>query len=274
MMRRVFAIASVELKIASRNRWIAIAAAMMTLFAAALTFAGAGPTGALGVDMLTASVASMTTLSVYLTPLLALMMTFDAIAGEAERGSLGLVFSYPVTRGELLAGKFLAHLATLGFAILVGFGLAGMIAVALGGAGPESLMALARLIVSSALLGACFIALGYAVSASTSSATAAAGLGAALWLVAVVLYDFGLLGALVYDEDGAFARGAFPWLLAANPADALRLWNFGASDQVALASGMTGAAHALPSWAAPASLLIWPVIALGLARMVFRRVEG
>ncbi len=274
MIRRILAIADIELKIAMRNRWVAIAAGMMTLFALALTFAGAGPTGALGVDMLTVSVASMTSLSVYLTPLLALMMTFDAIAGEVERGSLGLVLTYPVTRTEILAGKFAAHLATLGFSVLVGFGSAGVLAAALGGADADSLMALARLIVSSLLLGACFIALGYALSALTGGAAAAAGLGAALWLVVVVLYDFGLLGALIYDSDGAFARTVFPWLLALNPADALRLWNLGGSESVALVSGMSGAASALPVWAAPASLLVWPVLALGLARVVFRRVEG
>jgi len=274
MIRRILAIASVELKIALRNRWIAIAVAMMTLFAVALTFAGAGPTGAIGVDLLTVSVASMTTLSIYLTPLLALLMTFDAIAGEVERGSLGLVLTYPVTRGELLAGKFLAHLSALGGAICIGFGAAGLIAAALGGAGPDSFMALARLMFSSSLLGAAFLALGYALSCLAGAAAGAAGLGAALWLVVVVLYDFGLLGALVYDEDGAFARTLFPWLLTLNPADALRLWNLGGSEHVALVSGMLGAADALPGWAAPASLLVWPVVALGLARAAFGRVQA
>ena len=58
--------------------------------------------------MLTISVASMTTLSVYLAPLLALMISFDAIAGDADRGSLGLLLTYPAGRGEVLLGKFFA----------------------------------------------------------------------------------------------------------------------------------------------------------------------
>jgi len=247
---------------------------MMGLFAVTLTLAGAGPTDALGVDLLTVAVASMTTLSVYLTPLLALLMTFDAIAGEVERGTLGLILTYPVSRGELLAGKFLAHLAALGFAVALGFGLGGAIAAAMGGAGVESLLSLGRLIVSSTLSGAAFIAFGYAVSAVSRGSAAAAGLGAALWLSAVVLYDFGLLAALVYDGDGPFTRTVFPWLLALNPADALRLWNLGGSESVALVSGMTGAASALPGWATPASLMLWPALALGLARAAFGRVEG
>ncbi|WP_206057163.1 ABC transporter permease subunit [Nitratireductor sp. XY-223] len=273
MMTRVLAVAAAELRIARRNLWVLMASVIMTLFALALTFAGAAPTGALGVDLLTVSVASMTTLSVYLAPLLALMMSFDAIAGESERGGLALLLTYPVSRGEILFGKFLAHIGTIALAMVIGFGAAGMAAALSGGAGTESLTALLRLIGTSILLGAVFLALGYALSAAVSSPTAAAGLAAGLWLIFVVLYDLGLLGAVVYDNDGFFTRRIFPWLLVLNPADAFRLWNVGASENVALANGMTGVAGALPGWSAPVSLLLWPLAAFVLARQIFRRVQ-
>ncbi|GHF03356.1 nitrous oxide metabolic protein [Aliiroseovarius zhejiangensis] len=272
-MTRFLSIAATEMLILRRNRWLLMATIIMLLFALALTFAGSAPTGSVGVDMLTVSVTSMTTLSVYLAPLLALMISFDAIAGEAERGSLSLLLSYPAGRGEILLGKFAAHLAALAFAMTIGFGSAGAIAAWFGGAGPESLMALARLIGTSILLGAVFLALGYLVSALSRSATAAAGLSAGLWLVFVVLYDLGLLGAVVMDASGDFTRSIFPWLMVANPADAFRVWNISASDGVAMASGMVGAAQALPVWAAPLSLILWPLLAFALARAAFKRVE-
>ncbi|CAN0400077.1 unnamed protein product, partial [Ectocarpus sp. 13 AM-2016] len=213
MMSRILAVSASEFAIARRNRWVFMATGIMTLFALALTFAGAAPTG------------SMTTLSVYLTPLLALLMAFDAIAGEAERGGLALLLTYPVSRGELLLGKFAAQLGVLAFAVMVGFGAAGATAALAGGAGAESLAALVRLIGTSILLGGAFLALGYAVSAVAGSSTGAAGLAAGLWLVFVVLYDLGLLGAVVFDDGGTFTRTVFPWLLTVNPADAFRLWN-------------------------------------------------
>ena len=272
-MTRFLAIASTEMLILRRNRWLLMATVIMLLFALALTFAGSAPTGSVGVDMLTVSVTSMTTLSVSLAPLLALMISFDAIAGEAERGSLSLLLSYPAGRGEILLGKFAAHLAALAFAMTIGFGAAGAIAAWFGGAGAESLTALARLIGTSILLGAVFLALGYLVSALSRSATAAAGLSAGLWLVFVVLYDLGLLGAVVMDGSGDFTRSIFPWLMVANPADAFRVWNISASDGVAMASGMVGAAQTLPAWAAPLSLILWPLLAFALARAAFKRVE-
>lgn len=136
-MTRFLAITRTEMLILRRNRWLLVATLIMVLFALALTFAGSAPTGTLGVDMLTVSVASMTTLSVYLAPLLALMIAFDAIAGDVDRGSLSLLLSYPAGRGEILLGKFTAHLAALAFAMTIGFGTAGAVAAFFGGAGPR-----------------------------------------------------------------------------------------------------------------------------------------
>lgn len=272
-MTRSLAIAACEMRILQRNRWLLVATLIMVLFALALTFAGSAPSGALGVDMLTVSVASMTTLSVYLAPFLALMISFDAVAGEADRGSLALLLSYPAGRGEVLFGKFLAHMAALSIAMVAGFGSAGAVAAWFGGAGAESLVALARLIVTSILLGAVFVTLGYLVSALARSTPAAAGLSAGLWLIFVVLYDLGLLGAVVMDGSDVFTSSVFPWLMVANPADAFRVWNIAGSEAVALTSGMTGAAQALPGWAAPFSLILWPILGFGFARLAFRRVE-
>ncbi|WP_299848933.1 ABC transporter permease subunit [uncultured Roseovarius sp.] len=272
-MARILAIASAEFRIQRRNHWVFTATLIMLLFALALTFAGSAPTGALGVDLLTVSVASMTTLAVYLAPFLALMIAFDAVAGEAERGTLGLVLTYPLSRGEMLVGKFLAHLGVLAIAMTLGLGAAGLVASFTGGMAIESLWALLRLIATAILLGACFLALGYAASALSGSVAGAAGLTVGIWLVLVVLYDLGLLGAVVFDGGGTFTTDIFPWMLAANPADAFRLWNIAGSEQIALVTGMSGAGDALPAWAAPLSLILWPILALLLALGAFRRVE-
>jgi Cu-processing system permease protein len=272
-MTRSLAIAQTELLILARNRWLHMATGIMLLFALALSFAGSAPTGTLGVDRLTVSVASMTTLSVYLTPLLALMMSFDAVVGDADRGSLPLLLSYPADRGEILLGKLAAHLVALILAMGLGFGAAGLIAAATGGASPDNLVALARLLATSVLLGAVFLVLGYAISSSVHSTAAAAGLSAGLWLVFVVLYDLGLLGAVVAAGDSTFTTRIFPWVMVANPADAFRVWNISASDSMAFATGMAGAANTLPQWAAPVSLLVWPLLGFALARYRFVRLE-
>ncbi len=273
MIRRIIAISGYEFRIALRNRWLLIATSLMVLFSLALTFAGSAPTGVLGVDLLTVSVASMTTLSVYLLPLLALLMSFDAIAGEIERGILALVLTYPVSRGELLLGKLLAHIAALAVAVFIGFGIAGAAAGLAGGANSESVAALFRLSWSAVLLGASFLAIGYALSTVSRSSSAAAGLAIGVWILFVVLYDLGLLGALVFDNGGVFTKHIFPLMLVLNPADAFRIFNLSTSGNVALATGLSGATGTLPPWAVLASLLGWPLAILALARLALKRVE-
>ena len=115
-MSRILATAATEFRIALRNRWVAIAIAMMAVFSLALAAAGSAPTGALGVDRLSVTVASLTSLAVYLVPLVALLMSFDAISGEIERGTLPLLLTYPASRAQIVLGKFLAHMAVLALA--------------------------------------------------------------------------------------------------------------------------------------------------------------
>lgn len=271
-MTRILASASAEFRIALRNRWVTIAVVMMGLFSLVLSAAGSAPTGILGADKLSVTVASLTSLAVYLVPLLALLMSFDAIAGEVERGTLPLVLTYPVSRAELLAGKFLAHLGILALAVAVGYAIAAAAALVIDPRAASGLAALWRLFWTSLLLGATFLGTGYAISAYSRRPGAAAGLVIGLWLVLIVLYDLGLLAAIVANGDGFFSTRVFPWLLVGNPADAFRLYNLSASQATAAASGVAGAANTIPEIQALVSIALWPLLAFLLALMAFRRV--
>lgn len=271
-MNRILATAGTEFRIALRNRWVSIAVAMMALFSLVLSAAGSAPSGALGADRLSVTVASLTSLAVYLVPLIALLMSFDAVAGEVERGTLPLLLTYPVKRPEILLGKLIAQLAILALAVTVGYGLATVAALALDRDAVRGLPALIRLWWSSVLLGATFLGIGYALSALARRPSGAAGLAIGLWLVMVVLYDLGLLAAIVADDGGSFTTDVFPFALLANPADAFRLYNLAASEATRAAAGVSGAAYSIPVWQSLTSILLWPALALGLAIAAFRKV--
>ena len=271
-MSRILAFAASEARIAMRNRWVAIVTLLMALFSLVLAAAGSAPTGELGIDRLSVTVASLTSLAVYLVPLVALLMSFDAVAGEIERGTLPLALTYPVSRAEVLFGKFLAHLAILALAVAVGYGLAAVAALAVDPEAVAGLPALFRLFWSSLLLGAAFLAAGYAVSAVARRPGAAAGMAIGLWLALIVLWDLGLLAAVVADDGGTFTTQVFPWLLLGNPADAFRLYNLSVSGATAAASGVGGAAAAIQPLHALLSVLGWPLVAFALALAAFRKV--
>tara|TARA_R110002074_G_scaffold13828_12_gene48861 strand:+ start:4503 stop:5327 length:825 start_codon:yes stop_codon:yes gene_type:complete len=273
MIARILATAATEVHIARRNRWVLIAVLLMVVFSLVLSAAGSAPTGALGADRLSVVVASLTSLSVYLVPLVALLMSFDAVAGEVERGTLPLLLTYPVARWEVLAGKLLAHTAILIVAVAAGYGVAAAVTIAADPAAVLGLGALWRLGWTSTLLGATFLGIGYALSSLSRRASGAAGLAIGLWLGLVVLYDLGLLAAVVADDGGTFTTKIFPAALLANPADAFRLFNLTASQATAAASGIGGAATAIPQWQSLFSIAVWPLVSLGLASLAFRKVE-
>ena len=271
-MKRILSTAGIEFRIALRNRWVAIATGLMVLFALVLAAAGTAPTGDVGADRLSVTVVSLTSLAVYLVPLLALLMSFDAIAGEVERGTLPLLLTYPVSRAGILVGKLLAHLLILGVAVSLGYGAAALAAFWSDPKAAAGLPSLIRLIWTSVLLGATFLCLGYALSSLARRPSGAAGLAIGLWLALVVLYDLGLLALVVSGAGGGFATDALPGLLLANPADAFRLYNLAAAEAVGAAGGMGGAAASIPLWQSALSLTLWPLLALILAILAFRKV--
>lgn len=274
MLSRILTIAGQEIRIGIRNRWILLAAIILAVFSLALALLGSAPAGTLGVDRLTITVASLASLSVYLVPLIALLLAFDAICGEVERGTLLMTLSCPISRSEFLVGKAIGQTLVLVFALVVGYGLTAGLLISLGAGSVAGLTDFVRLIATSVLLGICFLAIGYVVSSLTRQSRTAAAASIAVWLFLVVLYDLALLGALVANPSGVFASEVFPYAVLLNPADAFRLFNLAALGASDLVGGMAGVSEALPfdPALALASLAAFAAAALTGSALLIRRI--
>lgn len=273
-MNAILIMAAKEIREASRNRWVLATTLLLAGLALSLSFLGSAPTGTVGVGSLEVTVVSLASLSIFLLPLIALLLGFDAIVGETERGTMMLLLTYPLSREQLLLGKFLGHAAILCFATVLGYGLAGIVVgLTATEATPEAIQAFATMIGSSVLLGCAFLALGYLVSALVRDRGAAAGAAVAIWLVFVLLYDMAVLGALVADQGRVLSRAAVSAMLLLNPADAYRLLNLTSFPSVSRLAGMAGvsAQVSLPPWALLATLMAWIVGPLLLTITLFSR---
>jgi Cu-processing system permease protein len=212
--RQILFVALKELRDRLRNRWVLAVSLVFTVFALVIAYFGGAQQGVLGLRSIEATITSLVSLVIYLIPLIALLLGFDAIVGERERGSLDLLLALPITRLELLLGKYVGWPAALTLSTLLGFGLvAGLARVAdrqrlAGAAG--------RL---RGQLGAARARLPepgrHAVRAGRRPHRAS-GLAIALWFLFVLVFDLLLLGLLVglgSDTGGAW----FPYLLLLNP---------------------------------------------------------
>ncbi|WP_316229553.1 ABC transporter permease subunit [Bradyrhizobium sp. SZCCHNR1070] len=269
-------IARKEIHQAVRNRWVLAATLLLAGLALSLTFLGSAPTGTVGVRALDVVIVSLSSLTIFLIPLIALLISHDAIVGDMERGTMLLLLSYPVARWQVLVGKFLGHLAVLAFATCLGYGIAAAALIVAGNQiDPDSLAAFGAMIGSSVLLGAMFVAMGYLVSALVRDRGTAAGLCIGLWLLLALIYDMGLLGILALDQGRSISASAVDAMLLINPTDAYRLFNLTGFANVSTFAGMAGLAQSttLSAGVLLIALLLWTLVPLGLAAFAFSRRE-
>lgn len=275
-MKGILLVAGKEIREGVRNRWVVAATLLLATLALTLAFLGAAPAGRVGAGALEVVVVSLSSLSIFLLPLIALLISHDAIVGEMERGTMLLLLTYPLSRWQVVLGKFLGHVAILGAATLIGYGAA---AVALAGAGEtiaaESWRDFAAMIGSTILLGAAFVALGTFVSALVRVRGTAAGIAVGLWLFSVLIWDMALLGVLVADQGQTIGAAALDALLLLNPADAYRLFNLAGLPNVGQLSGMAGiaAGSGLTAPTLLAALGAWVLAPLAAAVAIFARRE-
>jgi len=274
-MKMLWILAAKELRDGLRNRWIAAAIIVLGTLALALALLGSAPTGSVKASAMDISVISLASLSVYLIPLIALMLSFDALVGEFERGTMMLLLTYPVKRWQVIMGKFLGHVLILFIAIFAGYGGAILILTFVTGASLDGWQAYVSMMASSLLLGAIFIALGYLVSVLVKERATAAGTAIGLWLVFVVLYDLLLFGLLLVDESQLISQQLFSMLMLISPTDTYRILNLSMFDGVSQAAGIAGIASeaGLSGTLLISVLLLWIAAPLAATLLVFQKRE-
>ena len=247
-LRQVLSLAGKEFRDRFRNRWVLAVALVFTVFSLLITYFGAAVQGQIGPRSIELTIASLVSLVIYLIPLIALLLGFDAIVGERERGSLDLLLALPITRLELLLGKFLGLAGALTLSTVAGFALVALLLFQrFSFAGLYHYLGF---VVSSVLLGLAFLSLAMLLSVLARDRTRASGLAIALWFALVLVLD----------------------LLLLNPADIFRILNVFSLDDV---RRLYGLASIVPpalgqTWLMGGAMLVWIVGPLALASWRFR----
>lgn len=263
--RDVIVLARTEYRRAVSNGWaLALAIGFAGFSMGLVTFSGAevGPTG---IDRL---VASLAVLAVYLVPLAALVFGYDTLVGAEEIGWLQTLFALPMARWRVAIGMYLGRAAALGGAVVIGFGLAGLVLFVQ--TGPVGWEGYAVFLVATVALALVFLGIAVCISAATHGKARALGSALLVWAWFVLVHDLLALGVVAAFRlpDGAIAA-----LLIANPADVYRvlvLGVLGASGDAGFASVM--AASGLGEPMLILATLAWIVVPVVLAaRIVGRR---
>ena len=267
--RQIATLAGKEFRDRMRNRWVLAVALVFTVFSLVITYFGGAQQGQVGLRSIEFTITSLVSLVIYLIPLIALLLGFDAIVGERERGSLDLLLSLPITRLELLLGKYLGLAAALTLSTVVGFALDAVLLFRQ--FGMAGLYHYVGFMLSSVLLGLAFLSLALLLSVVSHERTRASGLAIALWFGFVLVFDLLLLGLLV-ASGGEFGGQMLAYILLLNPADIFRILNVFSLDQMRSLYGLTSIvppALANP-WLMGGAMVAWITAPLAIATWRFR----
>ena len=140
--------------------------------------------------------------------LIALLMTYDGIAGEKERGSLRMALSNSVPRDILLCGKYLAAMAVVCAPILIGATLA-LVIISWGGEGglpPEGCIPLIGTLAGGLLCISAFVWMGLLVSSRTAHSSLSLLVLLTAWAILAVFIPSS--GGLIGDKLAPVPRAS------------------------------------------------------------------
>jgi Cu-processing system permease protein len=203
----IFNIAKKEILDNVRNKWVII----LTIIFASLTLVVSyfGSIFSQGWQDFGVTIAGMMSLVQFLIPIIGLMLGYAAIIGEIEKGSMSSLLSLPVTRLEIILGKFFGLGGVLSFSIFIGFGIAGIVI----GANVSNVNYLDYMIFIGAtiLLGLVFLIVAMFFSTLFKKRSTSMGIAIFLWFffnMILPIIFVGILAASVGIEG--LASGDFP----------------------------------------------------------------
>ncbi len=263
----VVTIARRELAERLRSRWIWTVSLLLLATALALGFLGAAPVGVVGASSGGAVLASVVNLAVYLVPLLALVMGAGVIIDDKRHGQLDLMLAYPISPAEYFLGTFIGYLLALGLALATSFIPAGIVLSRTSGV---DLLQYAGILGPVFGLGASFLALSFLISILSRDSARSMASSVLVWVLAVLVFDLVLVGALV----GLGNRLPEPWFGAAlllNPADVFRLIAFSLAGDAASPLGLSTVAPPFSATTLGGVLALWAIVPLMLAHWLFQK---
>jgi Cu-processing system permease protein len=211
-------IARQELVINIRNRWTLVFAGVFGVLVLTISYFGLVTGGTVGFQGFARTSASLLNMVLYIVPLVALTMGTLSFTSEKSAGEL--LFSQPITRGEILLGKFLGLFASIFVATLTGFGLAGVIIAAK--AGTEGALRYPAFVGFSLLLALIFLSLSAFISALCGRQSKAFGVALFVWFFFVLFYDLLVIGLTFLFRERTANNFIFGSLFG-NPVDMVRV---------------------------------------------------
>ena len=274
MSSAVFKIARQEFALHRRNRWVISFAVLFAALSLAVAYFGMITSGYTGFQDFVRTAASLVNLGGFLLPLFALLL--GVFSFLTHREYLEILATQPISRRDIVLGKYLGLLISVLAAAAIGFGLPGaIIAASIGveGAGTYLLV-----VGFSCLLAAVFTGLSVLIAFLAGRRPVALGIAIAVWIFFELVYGLLMLATTLYLPPN-LAKTVLLIGLGGNPVDVVRvlcLLQVGGPPLFGPAGATLIKLMGSATMATAIGLAIvaaWIVVPLGIAVWVFKRQD-
>ena len=270
-INNVITITLKELQDARRNRWYLIYVLVFTGLSLALAWLGMTGLGDYGLAGFGRTAASIINIVLLVVPLMGLTLGAISLAGERERSTLLYLLAQPVTQLEVLLGKYLGLAIALFSALVLGFGVSGILITIQGGSAEINLYLL--MVLLAFMLALVSLSIGFLISSMVRKGSTAISIALFIWLLLLIFGDLGLMGTSMVLQLGV---GQLFTLTLLNPMQIFKIaaiLNIRGSLEVLGPAGIyalrTFGSQLLPGLIAV--LAAWTLIPMSLAYISFRR---
>lgn len=206
-----------------------------------------------------------------LVPLVGILLGYGAVVSERESGSLLLSLSLPISREDVLLGKYVSRTGLLAAAIVASMAVAGGLVVYPWGT--LKLLPFLGFVVLTVLFGAIWTGIGLAVSLLVSTKRRALVLGVTVFFLLVIVWDAVVsaiaLGLRALDLVGEELPDPLQFVVGLEPG---RLYGRLTAGFIDPSRSVDGAWY-LSEWIALVLFALWLVGPLGLAYLRFSGVD-
>jgi ABC-2 type transport system permease protein len=194
--KRMAAVARLDLVEVLQSRWLLFHSALYTALVGLFLFVGLRESSVLGFTGMSRLLLSLCNALVLILPLLALTASGLVVNRHREDGTMELLFSLPISRGEYFTGVLLTRYFVLLLPLLLLVPALGFTDRLLFGHSVPWVFIARSLVISATLLWS-FVGLGFAVSTLVRNRTKALMYLLLIWVVCVGGLDFALMGLML-----------------------------------------------------------------------------
>ncbi len=256
-----------------RSKWIMVLTIIFILLTLVMSFVQGGG----GLSSMEVTVVGIMAIASMLVPIIAIMLGYNTITGEAESGSLLVVLSNSITRFEVLIGKFVGLGSVLSTSILLGFGIAGIVIMV---EDSSNVAGYFIFMILTILLGLMFLSLSMCFSSLLKRTVMSLGAGIGIYFWGMIIGTV-LMGVYLATTPGSdlmsMANNMPDWMMSAmmilSPMDMYQTSTMLGFSMTSLSTG--GFSISLPSYITLPRLLIvyamWIIVPMIVGYFSFKK---